>query len=135
MKLGQLLKYHMPVSTNRLEGVSGDEIRKNLSSVDLDDLDAIIGYMLKLKAQGITLKDLYNSAEGHECGPELEYTHEKLLELEKRMLNLACKDRNEIPVPADDRYPKYQPSKEEYGEVINEAYNSLVKSFTHESVD
>ena len=135
MKLGQLLKYHMPVSTNRLEGVSGDEIRKNLSSIDLDDLDAIIGYMLKLKAQGITLKDLYNSAEGHECGPELEYTHEKLLELEKRMLNLACKDGNEIPVPADDRYPKYQPSKEEYGEVINEAYNSLVKSFTHESAD
>lgn len=133
MKLGQLLKFHLPNSSDKLEGVSGDEIREKLSAADLDDLDAIIAYMLKLKAQGITFRDLYNSSEGHECGPELEYTHEKILELEKRMLDLACKDGTEVAVPADDRYPKQVASKEDYGEIINEAYNSLVKSYTHES--
>ncbi|CAN3365351.1 MAP-homologous protein 1 [Diutina catenulata] len=138
MKLATLHNYHMPTQRDtELEGVSGEQIRQKLSGADLNDLDALISYLSDLKAKGITLEDVYNHNVGHECGPEIEYTNEKIAAIEKRLRELARQAEQKEPADDDDSdgAPLHktvtQQEAQEYGQVINEAYNDILKTFHH----
>ncbi|KAK6205120.1 microtubule-associated protein [Scheffersomyces amazonensis] len=60
LKLSKLHDFHHPTGGHSFDEMSGEEMRKKLKSIEFVDLDKIIGYLGKLKEQGISLERVFN---------------------------------------------------------------------------
>ncbi|KAK6465670.1 microtubule-associated protein [Scheffersomyces coipomensis] len=60
LKLSKLHDFHH-IHSNSLDDMSGEDMRKKLKSIEFTDLDKIIGYLGRLKEQGISLEKVFNN--------------------------------------------------------------------------
>ncbi|ODV82024.1 RNI-like protein, partial [Suhomyces tanzawaensis NRRL Y-17324] len=97
LKLSRLHDYHIPNSDSAdffesLVGLSGEEIREKLMSVDFSDLDKIIEYLEQLKTKGITLEAVFNLTEQQQQEQEQDpFTDGTINDAYDQVLNILAK--------------------------------------------
>ncbi|RLV89183.1 MAP-ous protein 1 [Spathaspora sp. JA1] len=133
LKLSKLTQFHHLDEDEDYSNMSGEELRQKMMSVELSDLDKMIGFLENLRGKGITLEKLFKK---HHAQFKSQ-THD-LLDLDEVRKKLKAmiendhtdKDKGEAPAsqkPDHEQQPE-QPIMSTHE--MNETYDKVLQSIT-----
>ncbi|KAL6449819.1 MHP1 MAP-homologous protein 1 [Candida maltosa Xu316] len=123
LKLAKLRDFHKPNSP--YPEATGEELRKKLMSVELSDLDKIIGFLSDLKKQGVSLEKVFQSGNGDQ-----DHDFLNIEEIKSKIESLSVEqveDKNKEP--ADNKVNNNN-NNDDKREILRTTYDQVLNNLT-----